>query len=115
MTMLALTPTPHTPVVGTVQVRADVWPATVVYSFADNPFPKSRVIITADEITVLVESGGPSVYYTGRLEDYSGDRKSLVATTADGTITVTKASGCGCGSKLKTYRPYSRAVRMASR
>jgi len=117
MTVTALTPTPHQKVLGTTQIRADVFPANVHYSFADNPYPKSRVLVTADEIIVLVDGrpSAPNVAYSGRLEDLSGDRRMLVATTADGTITVSRAQGCGCGSRLKSYRPFQRVVRMAAR
>jgi hypothetical protein len=116
--MLHTNPIPHQKTEGAVAVRADVYPANVTFSFGVNPYPRSRAIITADTVMVLVEGGsggsGASVLYEGRLEDYSGDRTRLVATTADGEITVTRQSGCGCGSRLRSYRPFGRAVRMAT-
>ncbi len=113
--MLYTDPIPHRKTEGAVAVRADVYPANVTFSFGVNPYPRSRAIITADTVTVLVEGGsGAAVLYEGRLEDYSGDRTRLVATTADGEITVTRQSGCGCGSRLRSYRPFGRAVRMAT-
>lgn len=118
MTTTMLTPVPHAMVRGTVAVRADVFPANVEFSFLDDQVSKSRTIVTADEVIVLAEGvrgGNPNVVYSGRLEDVTGDRKALVATTADGVVTITRGSGCGCGSRLKSYRPFQRAVRMPSR
>lgn len=116
MTVTALTPVPHQQVRGTVQIRADVYPANVVYSFAHNEYSQSRAIVTADEVIVLVDGRDtPNVYYRGRLENVGGTHDMLVATTADGTVTVTRAQGCGCGSRLKSYQPFTRAVRMAAR
>lgn len=114
--MLYQTPVPHQQIQGAVPVRSDVYPANVVFSFADNPYPKTRAILTADKALILVEGGGnaASVLYEGRLENVvAPDRQSIVATTADGDITISRGSGCGCGSRLRGYRPFTRAVRMA--
>jgi len=112
VTQVALTT--HQQVKGAVPVRVDVFPATVRFSWMDNPYAKVRAILTADEALMLVEAtGGPAVLYTGRLEDVTGDRQTVTATTADGDITITRAGGCGCGSKLRAYRPFTRTVRMA--
>lgn len=105
---------PHQRAAGTVAVRVDVFPAIVSFSFMDNPYAKARAILTADEALILVEAGsGPAVLYQERLEDVQGDRRTVVATTADGDITITRAGGCGCGSRLRGYRPFGRTVRMA--
>jgi hypothetical protein len=113
--MLNTTPTPHKKAEGAVAVRADVYPANVTFTFGVNPYPRSRAIVTADTVLVLVEGGsGAAVLYEGRLENYTGDRTQLVATTADGEVTITRQGGCGCGSRLRSYRPFGRAVRMAT-
>ena len=107
---------PHQRVAGAVAVRADVFPAKVTFSFMDNPYVKARAILTADEALILVEASGgsgPSVLYQERLEDVQFvSREQVVATTADGNITISRAGGCGCGSRLRGYRPFSRTVRM---
>lgn len=105
----------HVQVQGTVPVRTDVYPASVQFSFTDNPYPKARAILTADTVLILIDAtGGPAVLYEGRLEDVRVvDRKHVVATTADGDVTISRGGGCGCGSTLKSYRPFGRAVSMA--
>ena len=116
--MLNETPTPHQVIDGPVKVRNDVYPADVTFSFGANPYNRSRAIVTADRVIVLVESGngaGAAVLYDERLEDVTGDRKQIVATTADGEVTISRASGCGCGSRLRSYRPFGRSLRMATR
>jgi hypothetical protein len=114
--MLNQTPTPHQVIDGTVKVRHDIYPATVVFSFADNPYTRARAIVTVDRLLVLVEGGsGAAVLYDERLEDVSGNRRQLVATTADGDVTISRQAGCGCGSRLRSYRPFGRTMRMATR
>lgn len=106
----------HEKVSGTVAIRSDVFPASVQFSFADNPYPKVRAIVTADEVIVLVEDGNPpGVLYQERLDDVSGTRQTLTATTADGTVTIARGGGCACGSRLRSYRPFGRSVMLARR
>lgn len=113
--MFYLEPIPYSKINGQVQLRADVFPASVQFSFAENKYPKARAIVTADRVMVLVDGQRtPRLLYDGRLEGYTGDRNSLVATTAEGEITITRAQGCGCGSRLRGFRPYQKAIRMAS-
>jgi hypothetical protein len=114
--MLNSPPVPHQKTSGTVPVRTDVYPATVEFSFASNPYPRTRAIITADTVLVLVEGGqSAAVLYEERLEDVATvGRRQIVATTADGTVTIARQGGCGCGSRLRSYRPFGRAVRMAT-
>jgi hypothetical protein len=114
--MLYATPVPHQRISGTVPVRADIYPANVVFSFADRTYEKARAILTADKAIILVEGGGhgAAVLYEGRLEDVEiVARKELIATTAEGRITISRGGGCGCGSRLRGYRPFGRAVHLA--
>jgi hypothetical protein len=111
--MLNTPPLPHEPVQGTVPVRTDVYPATVAFSFGTHNYSKARAIVTADSILVLVEAGtAPGVLYEGRLENLTFNGQTAVATTEDGDVTISRAGGCGCGSRLRSYRPFGRAVRM---
>jgi len=113
--MLNDPPVPHKRVGGTVPVRTDVYPANVSFSFGTHSYTRSRAIVTADTVIVLVENGsGPGVLYEGRLEDVNlVDRTHLMAVTEDGEVTISRQGGCGCGSRLRSYRPFGRAVRMA--
>ena len=112
---MELIPTPHYQDQRAVMVRTDIYPANVVFSFAVNDYPRARAILTADEILILVEGGYEVVtLYSARLENVTGTRTEIVATTADGEITITRQQGCGCGSRLKSYRPFARTMAMAS-
>jgi len=114
--MFYLEPIPYTTIEGQVQVRADIFPASVYFSFAQNPYNKARAIVTADRVVVLVDGQRiPRVLYDGRLNDVSGDRNQLVASTDEGQITITRARGCGCGSRLRSFKPFRSSVRMAAR
>jgi hypothetical protein len=112
--MLNDPPIPHSRTTTTVPMRADFYPATVAFSFGVNPYSRARAVVTADRVLVLVESGrGVGVLYEAKLEDVSGDRRQLVATTADGAVTITRQTGCGCGSRLRSYRPFGQMVAMS--
>jgi hypothetical protein len=114
--MLNETPVPHQVITEPVKVRHDIYPATVIFSFAEHPYTRARAIVTVDQLLVLVEGGsGAAVLYDERLEDVSGNRRQLVATTVDGEVTISRQAGCGCGSRLRSYRPFSRSLRMATR
>ena len=111
--MLNEPPVPHKQVAGNVMVRTDVYPANVSFSFGTHNYPKARAIVTADSILVLVEGGtSTAVLYEARMEDVTFDGRSATVTTEDGTVTISRAGGCGCGSRLRSYRPFGRAVRM---
>lgn len=112
---MELTARPHYMDPRAVRLRTDIYPANVAFSFADNPYPRARALVTIDEVIVLVEGGYEvSELYRGLLEDVRGSRTEIVATTSDGDVTITRQGGCGCGSRLKTYRPFARTLAMAS-
>jgi len=114
--MLNVPPPRHQKRSGTVALRSDVFPADVQFSFGTHSYSKMRAIVTADEVIVLVEDGNPpGVLYEGRLVDVTGNRQVLTAITEDGTVTIARAGGCGCGSRLRGYRPFGRAVALARR
>lgn len=111
---MELTLVDHTPEDRTVALRSDVFPANVTFSFATHNYPKVRSIVTADEIIVLVDGAyAPAVLYRGYLEDVVGNQAQVVATTSDGEITISRAQGCGCGSRLRSYRPFTQTMALA--
>ena len=114
MTVTDTEPRRFTKLQGTVKIRADVFPAAVRTDFMELPETKKRAIVTADRIYVLGDAqGDPALLYEGRLVDYGGDAKVLMITTEDGVVELRRDSGCGCGSRLRSFRAYGRAVRMA--
>jgi hypothetical protein len=108
--------TVHRPVTESTILRADTYPAKVTFSFATHSYPRARAIVTMDRIVILVEGGTQIMeLYSAPLLDVEGNHRSITATTEDGTITFSKAPGCGCGSSLKSYRAYRDSQRMAFR
>jgi hypothetical protein len=113
--MLYESPVPHQRTDGSVLVRTDVYPANVSFSFASNPYPRARAILTVDKVLILVDGlGGAAVLYEERLENVSIGQTSVVATTVDGDVEISRQGGCGCGSTLRGYRPFGRAMAMAA-
>jgi hypothetical protein len=116
MGVLATTPPVHRRNDSPVTVRADIYPAKVSFSFDEHNYPNMRAVVTLNEVLVLVE-GGTSILelYRAPLLDVQGTRTSLTATTEDGEVVIRKDGGnCGCGSSLKSYRPFGNATRMAA-
>lgn len=107
----------------TTAIRRDVWPAEL-HIDPDAPDPQHRrlvypvrVVVTLDEVFVFADGAPPTLQFRDRLQSYSAPippqratkqqlREGLdvrhIATTESGHVLVfTKASGCGCGSRLK--------------
>ncbi len=103
--------------------RLDLWPAELITD-PDAPDPADRrrvypvrVVVTLDEILVWEDGRPPRLVFRDGLVSYSpaipphratkeqrNDPSSMwaVATTDSGhALTFTRASGCGCGSRLK--------------
>ena len=69
----------------------------------------TRGIVTDDEVLIYIDdANGPSVFFTDRLEDFSGTAKTgwVAKTTDEYTVTMERSSGCGCGSRLKGFNPF---------
>ena len=89
-------------------IRVDIFPANVTVNGVDSYSP-SRAIVTDDAIHVYQDApGGPTEVYTTRLDDFEGRRNiGYTITGANGdTVSLTSASGCGCGSRLRGYHPF---------
>lgn len=89
-------------------VRLDVFPASVVVG--DTTYAPSRAIVTDDTLYVFMDaSSGPEEVYSVRMDDFSGRRTTgYKVTTDDGDeVYVNRASGCGCGSRLRGFRPFA--------
>lgn len=123
---------PPTPVQGGPQapqlsplVRLDLFPAKV--ESPDNSVffshDKARVIVTTDGLFIFVDSpAGPAVALKARLSSAHGDRKEGYTFTympppdthtepptprSMATIKVTPSGGCGCGSRLRSFTPWT--------
>lgn len=122
---------PPTPVQGGPQaklsplIRLDLFPAAI--TSPDNSVffshEKARVIVTTDGLFIFVDSpSGPAVALKARLSSAHGNRKDGYTFTympppdtqtdpptprALATLKVTPSSGCGCGSRLRSFTPWS--------
>ena len=89
-------------------VRLDLFPASA--TVGDETYAPARIVVTDDSVHVYVDApGGPVEAYTARLEDFSGRRTTGYTATIDGgsVVQINRASGCGCGSRLKSFRPFA--------
>lgn len=89
-------------------VRLDLFPASVVVD--GTRYEPCRAIVTDDSVNVYMDSaGGPALVYTKRIDDFSGRRTiGYTVLGADGEqIAVDRASGCGCGSRLRGFHPFA--------
>jgi hypothetical protein len=91
-------------------IRVDLFPAEVYFAEEDvPPLRKVRVIVTQDEFYIFADSPrGPEATHHGRLDTFEGNQKTgYSATLADETsLTFRRAGGCGCGSRLRGFRPF---------
>lgn len=88
-------------------IRLDLFPATV--RVGEKTYEPSRAIVADESVHVYMDSAqGPTEVYTARMDDFSGSRTVgyAVTTADDDTVSISRASGCGCGSRLRGYRPF---------
>mgnify|MGYP003618530344 CR=1 FL=1 len=105
-------------------VLDDLFPA-VVHDAAsgDMLLDPARVVITNDRVYVFSDAPQGVVCVLSMLiYEMTGDRWDGFAITLvspessepGNTIVVTRSSGCGCGSRLKTFRAFSNVTSNAS-
>ena len=84
---------------------------------------KARVIVTTDALFVFIDSpAGPAVALRARLDSAHGDRTNGYIFTftpppdtsgdepvarAQATVKVVPSQGCGCGSRLRSFTPFT--------
>lgn len=89
-------------------IRLDMFPAIVLIE-GEPVLSNVRAIVTDTELVVFQDSyGGPAEVYRGALADFTGSAKTGYSAEIDDgpTATITRSSGCGCGSLLRGFRPY---------
>jgi hypothetical protein len=85
-------------------IRLDLFPAEVV----DFPYT-TRVVVTDTEWFFYVDSPeGPTAGLSGELYDFEGtNTRGYTIVSPDGTRHyVRRSGGCGCGSRLRGFRPF---------
>jgi hypothetical protein len=97
-------------------IRDDLFPATV-YNAATGEIllDPARVVLTTDRVYVFADAPQGVVCVLSQLiYEIEGDRWdgfAITLTDADSpdpgnTILVSRSSGCGCGSRLRAFRPF---------
>jgi len=111
-------------------IREDTFPATLVVTAPDFETPVeelksrpptagaaylaiTRVIVTHDVVIVLVDDvAGPKIVFQERIDPsmhYKGSIyvDSYITTISGKKLAWRKDTACGCGSRLRSYRPFN--------
>lgn len=111
------TPTPEPPNLLTNPqfIRLDLFPAQITPDPTASGRP-ARVIVTDSYLTVFEEPTTPQSpqtttppspsYALPLLDFYGSPLHGYTAVTDDGTFHISRAKGCGCGSRLRGIRPF---------
>lgn len=96
-----------------VIARLDLYPANMTVGGVMHM--NVRVIATADEIYAYRDGfngEGPVEILHDRMEDFSGKNTTgwtALASTV-GEVFFQRSTGCGCGSRLRSYRPFPQGL-----
>lgn len=111
-----MSPTPWTtPPNYTPGIYTDVFPATVTLS-TGQIYPKSRAIVTADSrLFVFSDSPvGPVASLVAVLDPSSPADPLTITAPLSATATITPEGHCGCGSRLRSFVPFSQMRHLSS-
>lgn len=90
-------------------------------------FDRCRVLITMDAVLVFIDApDGPALAMSARLDDLdptSSRRAGFRLTLSNPTLTPTNSPNlivvrdnhCGCGSRLRAFRPFLNATTLAAK
>lgn len=74
---------------------------THVYVFQDSP--QGPALIFSEEVTDYTP---PIPLHTRRVRDAHKPTEATLTTSSGKTLAFSRSSGCGCGSRLKTFNPF---------
>lgn len=112
-----------------------MFPAVVVVAPADSParatslsqlpddhrkVEKCRIVVTLEEVLIFQDSAqGPELIFSEPLLDYTPPpkrpstirtmytaREASLTTESGKTLAFHRSTGCGCGSRLKSFNPF---------
>lgn len=94
-------------------IRFNLFPlhVTVTNSEGEQIFENTatRTFVTDEDVLVYADGAqGPIVAFEDRLEDFTGNASNgwTVLTSEGNTVSISRSSGCGCGSRLKGFNPF---------
>jgi hypothetical protein len=125
------------------RLRADVFPAVVVVAPAGSSTPatslsrlpedhrkveKVRIVVTLEEVLIFQDSSkGPELIFSEPLLDYTPPpkrpstirtmhtpREATLQTESGKTLAFHRSTGCGCGSRLKSFNPFAATTTYAA-
>lgn len=90
-------------------IRLDLFPAIVTR--ADGTvFDPVRAVVTDDSLYVFQDDNPtPRIVLQELLHDFSARSRTAYTVVTDDeqeSITIVKRAGCGCGNKLRGFRPF---------
>lgn len=108
----------------TTRIRSDVFPANVTISKPNTSetqrYDKARIVFTMDAVYVFQDAPtGPELVYTERLASFDPGvplhrrkrglppRQASAITDSGAEVSFMRTGGCGCGSRLKSFSPFS--------
>lgn len=85
------------------------------------------MVVTLEQVLVFADSSsGPQLIFSDNIVDYTppnpraaklrnlyNPREALITTESGKTLAFHRASGCGCGSRLKSFRPFGEGTTYA--
>jgi len=98
-----------------VVARLDLYPANLILDGV--MYSDVRVVVTADTIYAWRDGYGgeaPVEFLNERISDFDG-RNTIGWTITlhdDRAVFLQRSSGCGCGSRLRGYRPFPGGISM---
>lgn len=99
------TPTP-TPEVSFI--RLSLFPASVQKDQTPLALSNVKAIVTDAYLFLATDSPtGPQFHTQEELISFEGNNKiGYTAVTPQGTYTISRSNGCGCGSRLRGFNPF---------
>lgn len=89
-------------------IRLDMFPSTV--TMPDGTiYDPARAIVSENTIYVFMNGSPPEAVVTEKLSDFTSVNRNRYTATTDDTneeIIITKRAGCGCGNRLRGFRPF---------
>ena len=102
-------------------IRLDLFPANVSVVDDGQTRPpgtdRARVVLTNRDLYVFLDSPeGPACTVSGAIEDAYGDNRNGYTVQLDdgSTFFITRSNNCGCGSRLRGFRPFPGVSQRAS-
>lgn len=118
--LVAVAPASHTPLDAADPATTATTYGRVNSAAGHVQVDKCRVVVTLDRVLVFQDApGGPSLIFSERIASYTPPpsqrtltirtqatpREATITTDSGKTLAFRRATGCGCGSRLRSFDP----------